>query len=84
MEWVVIWFLFGIVTAVVAHTRGVKYVLGWFFIGALLGPFGLLLAIFVAGRRCPKCQSRIHKAATRCPKCQADLTPTVVTTAAAG
>ena len=67
-----IWFLFGVVTAVIASNKGDSGC-GWFLIGVILGPFGLLLAIFATGKQCPHCRSRIHKGASRCPKCQQPL-----------
>ena len=39
----------------------------------LLGPFGLLLALFSGGGKCPYGKSPIHKDAVKCPKCQSDL-----------
>lgn len=78
VEWVAIafiWILFGIGAANIAKSKGES---GgeWFVIGFLLGPFGLLFALFSGGKKCPYCRSSIHKAATKCPKCQSNLTPT--------
>lgn len=47
MGFVVIWILFGIVTAVAAANKG-RNGWGWFFIGVLLGPFGLILALVIS------------------------------------
>jgi hypothetical protein len=46
MELLVFWVLFGIASAVVASKKG-RSGFGWFLIGVLLGPFGLLFA-FIA------------------------------------
>jgi hypothetical protein len=41
--WIVVWALFGCVTAIMADKKG-HNAIEWFFLGALLGPFGPLLA----------------------------------------
>src|SRR5579872_6914884 len=67
------WIICGIGAAYVASSRGASGCL-WAFIGFLLGPIGLLMAFASdSGRKCPHCQSGIHKDATRCPKCQAEF-----------
>jgi len=43
--------------------------LGWFALGALLGPVGLLAALSVGGRWCPACDARIPRSVDRCPDC---------------
>jgi len=43
MEILLIWLLFGIVSAVVASNKG-RSGCGWFALGVLLGPFGFILA----------------------------------------
>ena len=40
----------------------------WFVFCLLLGPLGLLLAIFT-GKQCPHCTNRMHENAETCPKC---------------
>lgn len=47
MEFLGIWLLFGVVTAVVASNKGLSGC-SWFFIGTLLGPFGFILALVVS------------------------------------
>lgn len=42
---------------------------GWFVLGALLGPVGLLAALTVGGRWCPACDARIPQSIDRCPDC---------------
>ena len=41
------WLLFGVVTAVTAANKGRNW-FGWFVLGVLLGPFGLILSLVVA------------------------------------
>ena len=43
MEIVLIWFLFGLVAAIIANSKG-RGVFGWFVLGILLGPFALVIA----------------------------------------
>lgn len=79
MEIVIIWLLFGVASAFIANSKGANGCL-WFFVGILLGPFGILAALFAGGKECPFCRSRIHADATVCPKCQREL-PAAVQTA---
>lgn len=44
MEYIFIWLLFGIVAAAIASGKG-RSGCGWFLIGALLGPFSLVVAL---------------------------------------
>ena len=46
MSYILIWLFFGVFTALIASSRN-RSVLGWFFIGFLFGPFGLLFAFFM-------------------------------------
>lgn len=43
---VIVWILFGIGAAIVASQKGRSGV-GWFFLGILLGPFGLIFALIL-------------------------------------
>jgi predicted amidophosphoribosyltransferase len=45
-----------------------------FIIGVLLGPFGILIALFSQGnrKRCPHCRELIDKDATVCSHCHRD------------
>lgn len=45
MEFVFLWLLFGIFSAVLASQKN-RSAFGWFFAGLLLGPFGLLVVFF--------------------------------------
>jgi predicted RNA-binding Zn-ribbon protein involved in translation (DUF1610 family) len=46
MTLVIIWILFGVAAAIVASQKG-RDAFGWFCLGLLLGPFGLLFALIV-------------------------------------
>lgn len=47
MELFSYWFLFGIISAVIAVIKG-RSGCGWFILGSLLGPFGLILTLVVS------------------------------------
>ena len=87
MELLLFWVLFGVVAAVVASNKGNSGV-AWFFVGVLLGPFGLILSLVVSGDpagverkkiedggylRCEKCAELIRAEATKCRFCGSDV-----------
>lgn len=73
METIFIWFLFTLISGMIASSKGFGC-LGA-FLGFLLGPIGIILVLIMNGnrKRCPYCKELIHIDATRCPKCQKDL-----------
>jgi hypothetical protein len=76
MEFVIIWFVCGIISAAIGQKKGEGC--ASFFIGIILGPIGILAALLSKGnrRKCPFCKELIIKGAVKCPKCQSDLNDT--------
>ena len=86
MEWVVIWIICGIICTVVAQGKG-RDGCGWFALGILLGPLGIILALVVSAdhkaqekkalagdsRKCPACAELIKREATKCRFCGEEL-----------
>jgi predicted RNA-binding Zn-ribbon protein involved in translation (DUF1610 family) len=68
------WLVFGIVSAFVARKKG-RSGCGWFFLGVLLGPFGLLLAFSVSSRKAPAVAPAEARPMKKCPSCGEQLIP---------
>lgn len=79
----------GIAAGIVASNKG-RSVGGWAFIGVILGPVGVLMALVVArnevelearaiasgeSRQCPHCAELIKAQATTCKHCGKDIEP---------
>ena len=50
MEYIFIWLLFAIFSAVIASSKN-KSTVGWFLIGLLFGPFGLVVGLLPSGSK---------------------------------
>ena len=74
MEYAIVWIICGVVSAFLANKKG-RSVLGWFIIGFLLGPIGLIIVFLIGGKSCDYCKKSIHKDAVICPFCQQKVTP---------
>lgn len=73
MGLIILWFLCGVVAAMIGSKKGEGC--GAFFLGILLGPFGILIAVFSRGNRktCPHCKESVHKDASVCSHCQREI-----------
>jgi hypothetical protein len=87
MGYVIFWFLCAIFSAALASSKN-RSAFGWFVLGLIVGPFGLLVAFFpkldvppsASGdatvsetRSCPYCAETIKRAAKVCRFCNREL-----------
>ena len=72
MPVVIVWILCGVIAAFIASSKGSSGC-GFAIVGFLLGPFGILIALFASGRKCPYCGKNISKDAKICPYCGKEL-----------
>jgi len=87
MEFVFIWLIFGIISAIIGSNKG-RSGCGWFIVGVLLGPLGIIMALvvsknedkitrnFIEGgdmKACHYCQESIKVNAIKCKHCGSDL-----------
>lgn len=97
MEFLIIWFVCGVICVVIAGTKG-RSVAGFFFIGLLLGPLGVVLSAFFSKnerkieaekiqggemKKCPICAELVRMEAVKCRYCSADVSSVANTGAVA-
>lgn len=70
---IVLWLISGFISAVISSNNGRGARFG-FWIGFLLGPFGIVLVLVMGGGiKCPECKGNVVRGATRCKNCGAML-----------
>lgn len=87
MTFVVVWVICGFICSVIAGAKG-RSASAFFFMGLLLGPLGIVLALVTAKnekviekewiecgemRKCPFCAELIKSEAIKCKHCQSDV-----------
>lgn len=82
MVFVIFWIICGGIAAMIASSKGGSGVLG-FFVGVLLGPFGIIAAFFMGSekqveanriatgdsKKCPRCAELVKADALVCKHC---------------
>ena len=79
MEIIFIWIICGLIAGMIGSSKGSGC--SAFFVGFLLGPFGIIIALIMSGNRikCPYCRKEIDPKAVKCPYCQSEITHEKVT-----
>ncbi len=90
MEYLMLWFVFAILAAAVASSKG-RSGFGWFILGLPLGLFALLAVGFMPSLkkdpfaptpdthvRCPDCREFVFRDAVKCKHCGVALVPQAV------
>lgn len=87
MGFVFLWIVCGIISAMIASNKG-RSTAGWFFVGLLFGPLGIVAALVVSAdhqalkdkkvsigshRKCPMCAEMVLAEAKICKYCKSDL-----------
>ncbi|WP_420386241.1 zinc ribbon domain-containing protein [Roseivirga sp.] len=77
--YLILWFICGVVASLITRSRG-RSEIGGFFLGALLGPLGIIVALVVPKdpsklgyTECPYCAEYIKPNARVCKHCGRDL-----------
>ena len=82
MEFVIFWLICGVIAAMIASSKGGSGC-GGFFVGILLGPFGIIAALFMGDdankrnmeissgekKKCPRCAELVQPDALVCKHC---------------
>ena len=70
---VIFWILCGLIAGMIGSSKGAA--LSSFFLGILLGPIGVIIALVSNGDRrpCPYCKELVREKAVVCPHCQRDI-----------
>lgn len=73
MEWFVLWLFCGVISAMIASSRG-RSGCGWLLLGLMVGPFGFAVALL------PKIvdEEKEHKNLSKCPFCAEYIKPEAV------
>jgi hypothetical protein len=79
------WVVCALLCAFIASSKGING-FGWFLLGLLLGPFGVLFVLFDKASpkekgevKCPFCAEYIKKEAVVCKHCKSSITDQIAT-----